>query len=42
MEQYIVLPQFVVAPDGAVVASCNGIQTYKRLKADIEVTLMKG
>jgi len=39
--RYIVLPQFVVAPDGAVVASRNDIQAYERLKTDIEVTRTK-
>jgi hypothetical protein len=32
--RYIVLPQFVVA-------SRHGIQTYERLKADIEAALAK-
>jgi len=44
MEQYryIGRPQFVVvAPDGTVVASRNGIQAYERLKADIEAALAK-
>jgi hypothetical protein len=44
MEQYryIGRPQFVVvAPDGTVIASRNGIQAYERLKADIEAALAK-
>jgi thiol-disulfide isomerase/thioredoxin len=40
--RYIGRPQFVVvAPDGTVVASRNGIQAYERLKADIEAALAK-
>ncbi|MCS7056830.1 MAG: hypothetical protein NZM18_11740 [Thermoflexales bacterium] len=35
-------PQFViVASNGEVIASRNGIQTYDRLKADIEAALAK-
>jgi len=39
--RYIVLPKFVVAPDGAVIASRNDIQSYERLKADVKVTRAK-
>ncbi len=40
--RYVGRPQFVVvAPDGTVVASRNGIQAYERLKEDIEAALAK-
>lgn len=39
---FIGQPQFVVvASGGEIVASRNGIQTYDRLKADIEAALAK-
>jgi thiol-disulfide isomerase/thioredoxin len=38
--RFVGQPQFVVvAPNGEVIASRNGIQTYDRLKADIEAAL---
>jgi thiol-disulfide isomerase/thioredoxin len=40
--RYVGRPQFVVvARDGTVIASRNGIQSYERLKADIEAALAK-
>ncbi|MFC1463710.1 MAG: thioredoxin family protein [Candidatus Brachytrichaceae bacterium NZ_4S206] len=40
--KFVGQPQFViVAPNGEVVASRNGMQTYDRLKADIEAALAK-
>jgi thiol-disulfide isomerase/thioredoxin len=40
--RFVARPQFVVvAPNGEVVASRNGIQTYEQLKADIEAALAR-
>jgi hypothetical protein len=40
--RFVGRPQFVVvARDGSIVASRNGIQAYERLKADIEAALAK-
>jgi thioredoxin-like negative regulator of GroEL len=40
--RFVGRPQFVVvARDGSIVASRNGIQSYERLKADIEAALAK-
>jgi len=40
--RYVGRPQFVVvARDDTVIASRNGIQSYERLKADIEAALAK-
>jgi thiol-disulfide isomerase/thioredoxin len=40
--RYVGRPQFVVvAPDGTIIASRNGIQPYERLKEDIEAALAK-
>ncbi len=40
--RFVGQPQFViVAPNGEIVASRNGTQTYERLKADIEAALAR-